>query len=379
MHTIFKTKCMAFLISLLFTAAIHVSARQVADNDTIGNGIQTAPKIPDGKTGDLSTATIHAQDGRGALRVFSEPAGATIIIDGSIVGVTPLKIINIDAGERTVALRRDGCAAVDSSMRVTANETQTMSITLKPGGPLAGGETLPTILSALTVTTTPPGAALFINNQPSGTTPYRSEKLTPGNYRLRLELSGYDPMEGSVTLKPGESHAVEKKMVGIYGGLSVSTTPPGAAVALNGRQSGTTPFRKDKLLIGVYSLGLELPGYASVSESIAIDKGSVVNRQYALLHSQAWLDSVAAIKLAKYKKGRWKRRIMFGLLAAGCGGVGAYFNQAADNAHADYSNLNPGSDFDSQWKKVETDRTTRNVLYSVAGVFAAAFIISIPF
>jgi hypothetical protein len=186
-------------------------------------------------------------------------------------------------------------------------------------------------------------------------------------------------MEGSVALKPGESHAVEKKMVGIYGGLSVSTTPPGAAVALNGRQSGTTPFRKDKLLIGVYSLGLELPGYASVSESIAIDKGSVVNRQYALLHSQAWLDSVAAIKLAKYKKGRWKRRIMFGLLAAGCGGVGAYFNQAADNAHADYSNLNPGSDFDSQWKKVETDRTTRNVLYSVAGVFAAAFIISIPF
>jgi len=42
---------------------------------------------------------------------------------------------------------------------------------------------------------------------------------------------------------------------------------------------------------------------------------------------------------------------MFGLLAAGCGGVGAYFNQAADNAHADYSNLNPGSDFDSQWEK----------------------------
>jgi len=110
-----------------------------------------------------------------------------------------------------VTLRRDGCAAVDSSVRVTANATQTMSITLKPDGPLAGGETLPTILSALTVTTTPPGAALFINNQPSGTTPYRSEKLTPGNYRLRLELPGYDPMEGSVALKPGESHAVEKK------------------------------------------------------------------------------------------------------------------------------------------------------------------------
>jgi len=57
---------------------------------------------------------------------------------------------------------------------------------------------------------------------------------------------------------------------------------------------------------------------------------------------------------AKYKKGRWKRRIMFGLLAAGCGRRWArILIRPADNAHADYSNLNPGSDFDSQWKKVE--------------------------
>jgi PEGA domain. len=370
---------MVFLISLLFTAAIHVSARQVADNDTIGNGIQTAPKIPDGKTGDLSTATIHAQDGRGALRVFSEPAGATIIIDGSIVGVTPLKIINIDAGERTVALRRDGCAAVDSSVRVTANETQTMSITLKPGGPLAGGETLPTILSALTVTTVPAGATLFIDDRQSGTTPYHSEKLAPGNYRLRLELQGYAPMEGTVSLKPGESHTVEKKMVGVYGALSVTTAPSGAMVTLNGHQLGATPFSEDKLLGGVYSLGLELPGYASISENITIDKGSIVNRQYALSRSQAWLDSVAAFKRAEYKHKRWTRRLVFGLLAAGCGGVGAYYNQAAGNAYSDYSHLNEGSDFHTQWEKVETDRITRNVLYSFAGAFAAAFIISIPF
>jgi len=107
--------------------------------------VSDGPKGAGQETGDLSTATIHART-EGRTQGFSEPAGATIIIDGSIVGVTPLKIINIDAGERAVTLRRDGCAAVDSSVRVTANATQTMSITLKPDGPLAGGETLPTIL-----------------------------------------------------------------------------------------------------------------------------------------------------------------------------------------------------------------------------------------
>jgi len=98
-------------------------------------------------------------------------------------------------------------------------------------------------------------------------------------------------------------------MVGITGAFRYRPRRPGGR-CINGRHTGTTPFRKDKLLIGVYSLGSNYPDTQSVSESIAIDKGSVVNRQYALLHSQAWLDSVAAIKLAKYKKGRWKRRIM---------------------------------------------------------------------
>jgi PEGA domain len=373
MHIISKTKCMAFLLLLFFAAAANVSAQQGLTND---NSAEKA-KLPDGKTGGLSGAPVHVQVERGALKVFSEPAGVTIIIDGTVVGTTPLKIINIDAGERTVALRREGFAAVDSGVRITANETQTLTFALKPVEAHAVEETPSTMPDTLTVTTVPPGAAIFINNQPAGTTPFRNEKLGPGNYRLRLELQGYAPMEGTVSLKPGESHAVEKKMVGLYGALSVTTAPSGATVTLNGHQLGATPFNEDKLLGGVYSLGLELPGYARISEDITIDKGSFVNRQYALSRSQAWLDSVAAFKRAKHKQ--WTRRLVFGLLAAGCGGVGAYYNQAAADAHADYSNLGPGSDFNAQWKKVEADRATRNVLYVVAGAFAAVFIISIPF
>lgn len=481
----------------MLTAAISVSGQQatsgLANSDSSGNAGQTAKKAPDGKTcdliissdhseasveldgkvaagetpltikgisagehrivvrkgpwfgaqkislapGDVSRVTIHMQDEKGSLKVFSQPAGAEIVIDGKTIGVTPLKITNVDAGERLMVLRLQGYMAVESGVQITKNETQNISVVLKPSafisvkarpasaaivinGGIAGmgevdrkevlagdvtlsieapdyeawketvslkqGElhsvdkTLSSLFDTLTVTTVPPGATLFINNQPSGTTPFRSEKLAPGSYRVRLELPGYDPMEGTVVLKPGESHAIEKKMIGIYGSLSVSTTPPGAVVFLNDHHFGTTPYRNDKLQNGVYSLRLELPGYAGIpAENITIGKEAAINRQYTLSRSKAWLDSVDAFKLAKYRHKRWTRRFVFGLLAAGCGGVGAYFNQAAENSYHDYSQLNQTSDFDTKWKDVETNRTTRNILYSVAGGFAALFFISIPF
>jgi hypothetical protein len=376
-------KFLALLIPLLCAAAINVSGQQVksglADNDSSGIGAKTEKKVPDGKTGDSSHATIHLLDGKGTLKVFSEPVGAEIIIDGRTMGVTPLKIVNVDTGEHRMALRLQGHAAVEQGVRIAANETQKLSIALKPGEPQIAEKPPSPMPCTLAVATVPPGATLFINNQPSGTTPFRSETLAAGSYRVRLELTEYEPMEGTVVLKPGESHAVEKKMASAFGSLSVSTTPAGAAVVLNDRPSGTTPFREDKLRKGVYGLRLELSGYEAIPAGNITIKDSAVNLQYTLSRSKAWLDSVAAFKPTKHSHGRWARRIVFGLLAAGCGGVGAYFNQAADNAYKDYSALNKTSDFDAQWEKVETNRKTRDILYWVGGGFALAFVISIPF
>jgi|WetSurMetagenome_2_1015567.scaffolds.fasta_scaffold91544_1 hypothetical protein len=378
---------LVLLFSLIFAAAINVSGQQVnANGSNPDNGAVAAKNALDGKTGDLivssdhagalveidgkrvagetpltlkwfpagdhhlvvrkgkwygaqqmtvapdtiSRVTIRMQDESGSLKVFSEPAGAGIVIDGKTIGVTPLKIVNVDAGERSMELRLQGYMVFKSSVQITADETQNISVTLKPlafisvkaqpasasiiinGAPAGTGEvsraevlagdvalsieapgydsyketiplkpgelrsvnkTLATIFGMLTLTTVPTGATLSINGTPSGTTPYHSDSLMPGNYRLRLELQGYEPMEGKVALKAGEQLTIEKKLVSSYGTLSVSTTPAGAAVSIDSQLSGTTPFRTDKLAPGRYRLRLDLQGYAPVEDSLTLKAG----------------------------------------------------------------------------------------------------------
>jgi len=575
-----EKKCLALIVPLILAAAINVSSQQVnpgvASNDSSGNGAEAAKNALAGKTGDLvissdhagaiveidgkrvpgetpltlkwfpagehsiivrtgrwygaqkitvapdnvSRVTIRMQNEKGSLKVFSDPAGAEIVIDGKTIGVTPLKIINVDAGERSMELRLQGYTTFKSSVQISTSETQNISVTLKPlafisvkaqpasasiiiNGSLAGtgevsrrevpagdvalsieapgydgyketlslkpgefqsvNKTLTTIFGALAVSTVPPGATLSINGQPSGTTPFRSDSLMPGNYRLRLELEGYEPLEGKVVLKSGEPLTIEKKMVSKYGGLSisttpagaavfingiqqsgttpyrtdklmagsyllrlelqghdpaedslvlksgepltvekkmvsiygilsVSTTPAGAAVFINGIQSGTTPFRNEKMMNGKYSLRLELPGYAGIpAENITIDKETAVSRQYTLSRSKAWLDSIAAFKVAQYKHGRWVRRIVFGSLAAAAGGTGYYFEtQVADavkdqnRIQADYRAATTGFStyqqrYNAAGDKAEKKAFIRNILYGVSGFFGAWLVISIPF
>jgi hypothetical protein len=270
-------KFLALLIPLLYTAAINVSGQQVksgpADNDGSGIGAKTAKKAQVGKAGDSSKATIHVLDGKGTLKVFSEPAGAEIIIDGRTMGVTPLKIVNIDTGERRTALRLQGYVPAERGVRITANETQKLSVTLKPVEPKGAEKPPAPMPCTLAVTTAPPGASLTINNQPFGTTPFRMENLAAGSYRLRLELTGYDPMEGTVVLKAGESHAIEKKMAGAFGSLSVLTIPPGAILFVNDQQAGTTPCLIKKLAAGSYRLRLELMEYDPMEGMVVLKAG----------------------------------------------------------------------------------------------------------
>jgi hypothetical protein len=82
-----------------------------------------------------------------------------------------------------------------------------------------------------------------------------------------------------------------------------------------------------------------------------------------------------------YRTVRWIRRIGFGVLAAGGGGAGVVFNKKSNSRYDEYranTGLASGT-HDAAWNSVKNDEKTRNIFYAAAGVFAAAFAVSIPF
>jgi hypothetical protein len=333
------------------------------------------------KAGELHEVDKTLTAAFGTLTVTTVPPGAALTINGQPSGsTTPYRNDKTAPGNYKLRLELPGYEPIEESVVLKSGETRAFE------------KKMVSMYGTLSVVTTPSGATLFINGQSSGTTPFRSDKLATGSYRLRLEMAGYEPMEGSVILNAGEPIAIEKKMVSLYGILSLATTPAGAAVIINGKQYGTTPYRNDKLLSGAYSLRLELPGYAGIpEEKITIEKETAVHREYTLSRSKAWLDSVAAFKLAKYKHARWKRRIVFGSLAAVTGGIGYYFDSQVaaavkdqNKAQADYRAATTDWNtyiqrYNDAGDKAKSNANVRNILYGIAGVFAAGFVISIPF
>ncbi|NOZ58595.1 MAG: PEGA domain-containing protein [Euryarchaeota archaeon] len=80
-------------------------------------------------------------------------------------------------------------------------------------------EAPPAPQALLVVTTTPPGAEVYVNGERLGVT-NTELRLPPGRYTLRLEKSGYLPYEAEVELTAGESTTLEVRLVRKIFGLS---------------------------------------------------------------------------------------------------------------------------------------------------------------
>ena len=68
------------------------------------------------------------------ITVSSTPVGATVLVDGEPVGVTPLSL-DVSPGEHTVTVRNDGYADQERRVVVEAGDTEPIESTLDPAGP----------------------------------------------------------------------------------------------------------------------------------------------------------------------------------------------------------------------------------------------------
>lgn len=303
----------------------------------------------------LATAVFSQQaasSGTGVLIVLSEPVGAGIFLNGKPMGVTPLKIINIPTAAYRLTLRGSGGAPIDTAVTVVEGTIQKISLALPPVTEGSAGKPAVTLVCTLTVTTTPPGATLFVNNRPTGVTPFTNDTLPPGTYHLRLELAEYDAMEGTVELRGGDSHSIEKTM----------TAKPGTP-ATTAQPSGTP-----------------------VKRAVVPSK----DRAASLADARAALIPERASKSGSHG-GRTARRWIFGTLAAAAGGTGWYFDTrvaaAVDEQKkimAEYTAATGGfsqyeSRYNSAGKTARKKAQVRNILYGAAGGCGLLFLISIPF
>jgi hypothetical protein len=122
---------------------------------------------------------------KGNVSVISTPSGASVKLNGTPKGPTPLLIEEISAGSYTLRLEAAGYYPREEDITVTAGLTTYIDWTLTPI-PLP-----PVTKGNVSVISTPSGASVILNGTPKGPTPLLIKDVTAGGYTLRVAAAGY--------------------------------------------------------------------------------------------------------------------------------------------------------------------------------------------
>ena len=124
----------------------------------------------------------------------------------------------------------------------------------------------------MTVTVTQDGAEVYIDEQLMGTSPIAPQSLSPGSHTVRVRLPGYSEYSDVVAIERGAVAEVPVELFALAEALSLTTTPPGAHVFVDGNFAGETPVEID-LADGHHSVRVTLHGYEEVVRDIEATSG----------------------------------------------------------------------------------------------------------
>jgi PKD repeat protein len=224
-------------------------------------------------------------------------------------GFAPLTVrfTSISSGADAYAWRfGDGGTSPAENPSHTYTTPGTYSVSLEARDSCTGNVNRADRLSYITVTTTagtlaisssPPGATVFIDNVVKGITPVTLTDTAAGSHTLLLMRAGYDDYTRNFITEPSTPATIgatlTKSVTGpttqptpTYGSVAITSIPSGASVYLDSLPRGTAPVVIHDVLPGNHEVILVLKGYDEWNEAVSVGSGqtAAVN---AILIAQA--------------------------------------------------------------------------------------------
>ena len=175
----------------------------------------------------------------GMLAIESRPAGAEVVVDGRVRGVTPLKL-RLPPGPHSMELTASG------------SQPRVIPVTIPAGGQSSQYIELELAVQPgrLQVTSEPSGAGVFVDGTSRGVSPLNIDDLAAGDHEVVLE-SDLGSVRQSVTIHPGVTASLLVPLVTpnapLSGWVAVSA-PVEVQLFENGRLIGTS--QSDRLMVG---------------------------------------------------------------------------------------------------------------------------------
>ncbi len=133
------------------------------------------------------------------MEVASKPTGATVFIDGEKVGRTPLQT-QVLPGERVIKLELES--------HLPAELTQLVPVR----GAVKVERSLEKVPARLVVIAKPEGTEIAIDGTPAGKDRV-DQGIQPGSHTVALSLKGYQPLQETLEIKPGDTATVDRTLL----------------------------------------------------------------------------------------------------------------------------------------------------------------------
>ena len=207
----------------------------------------------------------------GRVSLLSDPPGASVSIAGQVIGSTPLKALNLDAGPTPLDITLPRYQPQQALLDVTGRGVeQTLSVALAPDW------------ADITATATPADATVWIDDEPRAVAGEAIEVLS-GKHRLSLRAPGYIDATIDLNVVAGVHQTLEPvTLVPAAGVLDLQSNPTAANVTVNGEFMGLTPLTIELAPGRDHRLQLNKVGYSRQSFSLSLDKGATASRAITL-------------------------------------------------------------------------------------------------
>jgi formylglycine-generating enzyme required for sulfatase activity len=209
--------------------------------------------------GQAQSVAIELTPGWSAVSVTSQPPGATLTVDGTASGVTPVTV-DLMAGEHRLLMTHPGYADWARSLTIAPDEPLIVPVTLSPAD------------ATVALSSQPDGATVRVNGEYRGRTPLELS-LSPGEtHRLQLGKSGYADLDQTLSLEPGESRTLALKLEAHLGTVRLQVSPSDARVLVDGRPRGQGS-QALRLATGPHRIEVRREGYVSQQHSVTARSG----------------------------------------------------------------------------------------------------------
>lgn len=198
------------------------------------------------------------------VTITSQPAGASVIIDGMDKGTTPITLFDIAPGRHHLKYRLPGY------------EERDRFFDTNDGPYIEKNEVLEEVKGLLLLKTDPPDCDIQIDGVSIGRTPKLITHLpVRGTYSIRLRKAGYQNQTISVRFDGRKPLVREEKMLLSSGTINIISDPAGAEVVVNGVSQGITPVEVTQVPKGQAVVKFHLDGFADDTRELSINAGDV--------------------------------------------------------------------------------------------------------